>query len=676
MKFLLAFAVLTHCLFICLDAPSILGAEGKDKKGTSLKKERLPEVVVTASRVETPTSEVPASVTVIKSEDLKALGARPVSEALKKKVEGVDVVETAGFLNPTQWVSLRGMSWSQNRTAILLDGVPLNNPNSGVVKWNSISATSLDRMEVVRGPFSSLYGSSAMGGVINLITRKPTKPFGVEFSSAAGEWETFSESFSLETKKGRLGFLTDVSYLNSAGYNAAPRHLRTPFDKDRDTEQQRYMGKLFFDVTGNSSVSLGLRYSHWDYGLGRKFFFMSGENLTPTLNFERKGERIGILATLYAANEKEKITLDTSPFNFKNSVTNIDNEWYGGNLTLSASLTSWNRIVGGVETKLGWAKSVDDFKRKVRRRQGEGSQNLYGIYLEDQLRLAEGRLVFSLGGRYEWVTNFDGLSLDTDISASPTNHKSKSWSNFSPRGGVVFQATDNTLLRASIGQGFRVPTLFELYKTTRVSRTRISEANPQLGPETSTTYEIGAEHWFLPSLMGKVSFYYTEMEDFIFSVTKGKVGSDTISQGQNAGKVIIKGAEPALKYDINNNWALFGSFTYNESRFKDVPLNRVLEGNFLPYSPWQKWNLGASYKNPAVIDADVTGHFIGRQYGNDLNTQPVHNYFVADLKLSRQVNEHAGLFLNVENLLDKHYQAVKDFNAPGFFVMGGIDLKF
>ncbi|HHT9133109.1 MAG TPA: TonB-dependent receptor, partial [Candidatus Tripitaka californicus] len=282
MKFLLAFAVLTHCLFICLDAPSILGAEGKDKKGTSLKKERLPEVVVTASRVETPTSEVPASVTVIKSEDLKALGARPVSEALKKKVEGVDVVETAGFLNPTQWVSLRGMSWSQNRTAILLDGVPLNNPNSGVVKWNSISATSLDRMEVVRGPFSSLYGSSAMGGVINLITRKPTKPFGVEFSSAAGEWETFSESFSLETKKGRLGFLTDVSYLNSAGYNAAPRHLRTPFDKDRDTEQQRYMGKLFFDVTGNSSVSLGLRYSHWDYGLGRKFFFMSGENLTPT----------------------------------------------------------------------------------------------------------------------------------------------------------------------------------------------------------------------------------------------------------------------------------------------------------------------------------------------------------------------------------------------------------
>lgn len=676
MKFLLVAPVVFYCLFICLDAPSILGAEGKDKKDTSSKKERLPEVVVTASRVEMPTSEVSASVTVIKSEDLKALGAMPVSEALRKKVEGVDAPRIAGFVNPDQWISLRGMSWSQSRTAILLDGVPLNNPNSGVVKSDSISATSLDRVEVVRGPFSSLYGSNAMGGVINLITRKPTKPFGVEFSSAAGEWETFSESLSLETKRGRLGFLTDVSYLTSGGYNTAPKHLRTPFDKDRDTERQRYMGKLFFDVTENSSVSLGLRYSHWDYGLGRKFFFMSGENLSPTLNFERKGERIGILATLYAVNEKEKITLDTSPFTFKNIVTNIDNEWYGGNLTLSASLTSWNRIVGGVETKLGRVKSVDDFKRRARRRQGDGSQDLYGVYLEDQLRLAEGRLVFSLGGRHEWVTNYDGLSLDTDISASPLKPKSKIWSNFSPRGGVVFQATDNTLLRASIGQGFRAPTLFELYKTVRTSRTSISEANPQLDPETSTTYEIGAEHWFLPSLMGKVSLYYTEMDDFIFSVTTGKVGSDTISQRQNAGKVVIKGAEPVLKYDINNNWALFGSFTYNESKFQDVPSNRALEGNFLPYTPWQKWNLGASYKNPAVIDADVTGHFISRQYGNDLNTQPVPNHFVADLNLSRQVNKHAGLFLKVENLLDKHYQSIDDFNAPGFFVMGGINLKF
>lgn len=676
MKFLLVAPVVFYCLFICLDAPSILGAEGKDKKDTSSKKERLPEVVVTASRVEMPTSEVSASVTVIKSEDLKALGARPVHEALQKKVEGVDSVNIAGFLSPAQWVSLRGMSWSQNRTATLLDGVPLTSPFGGFVKWNSISATSLDRMEVVRGPFSSLYGSSAMGGVINLITRKPTRPFGVEFSSAAGEWETFSESLSLETKRGRLGFLTDVSYLNSGGYNATPRHLRTPFDEDRDTEQQRYLGKLFFDVTENSSVSLGLRYYRGDYGLGRKFFFISHETMAPTLNFERKGERIGILATLYGINEEDKVTSDTRPFNFKDSVTNTDSKWYGGNLSLSASLTPWNRIVGGVETKLSWAESVDNFKRKVRRRQAEGSQNLYGVYLEDHLRLAEGRLVFNLGGRYEWITNSDGLSLDTDISASPTRHKSKIWSNFSPRGGVVFQATDNTLLRASIGQGFRVPTLFELYKTTRVSGTRISEANPQLDPETSTTYEIGAEHWFLPSLMGKVSFYYTEAEDFIISATKGKVGRDTISQRQNIGKVIIKGAEPVLKYDIDNNWALFGSFTYNESKFREVPVNPALEGNFLPYTPWQKWNLGASYKNPAVIDAEIIGHFRSRLYANDLNTNPVHNYFVADLNLSRRVNEHAGLFLKVENLLDKHYQDVDDFNAPGLFIMGGINLKF
>ncbi|RLA92715.1 MAG: TonB-dependent receptor, partial [Deltaproteobacteria bacterium] len=132
----------------------------------------LEEVVVTATRHETPVEEVPASVTVITREQIEASSGMRVDDILRKYA-GIDVRRPSGFLSHSATVSMRGMGSMPGRTLVLLDGIPLNKADTGTVNWDLLRAEDIERIEIVRGPASALYGSNAMGGVINIITRKP-----------------------------------------------------------------------------------------------------------------------------------------------------------------------------------------------------------------------------------------------------------------------------------------------------------------------------------------------------------------------------------------------------------------------------------------------------------------------------------------------------------------------
>lgn len=667
-----AFAVL------CLATPCTVRAEGARQDVV-----KLGDVVVTATRTETPIGSVPASVTVISRDDIEKSTAQSADELLEDVV-GVFVRHPVGIgaAGTNNIVYMRGLGGKiEARVLVLKDGVPINDPQTQSVEWNEINIDDIERIEIVRGPGSALYGSNAMGGVINIITRKPAKKLKTTVEGGYGSLHTWYTAFSNSDTIGKFGYYISGRRLESDGYCETPDDKKKPGQNTADvgTKRDNYSARLTYEFDPASSLAFSGSHHRNErsgkYNLIPDFNLFTEDIDRGSLHFKKRWGGTELLATVFSADHDTSYDSARYPdYDTLQYVSKAHMEDFGGSLQVSMGLGENHILTVGTDYKQGKLDKHYDYETSVRKVKSGGKQQYLSFFLQDEMSLLNDRLICTLGGRYDWWKNFGGYSYDDTLTPRETKYEKRTDGSFDPKLGVLYHLTGKTSLRGAVGKAFRSPTLNNLYRGDWSYGFWTYRGNPDLGPEKLWSYELGIDQKWSDGFTVKTTIYQTNAKDFIYIVTTDAVNG--IREYNNIGKVRIRGVEVEADYRPAPGWFLYGNYSYNESKIREFKENTVLEGKYLPWIPKWEASIGVTYSNPRIITAGLTGHYVGVIYDDDLNKKEIGNYFTMDLKLSRKITKNLEASLEINDLTDKTYQHSTYSISPGRTVMGNLKFTF
>ncbi len=607
------------------------------------------QVVVTASKREQSLQDVPVSISVMDAKDISYRNSTTVDDALRY-VPGVNMTEYS--------VNIRGSSGysrgAGSRVLMLVDGIPFLTGDTGELNFESIPVGEVERIEVVKGASSALYGSSALGGVINVITRsigdEPQTRLrfygGIYSAPSFEEWDwgggdRFSDGQSLShsRKFDKLGLSLFVSRLADDG------HRQNDF-------KRRYNGflKLHYDLSAQEALSTTFNLMHQ-----RRASFLYWKDLRHALIPPDGQQGDGVRSTrFFASSQYTNIVSDVLSYNVKGIW--FRNDWEdtidsGTNQSKSDVLRAeiqgfWTPDKLNIVT-FGIEGSYDNVRSSLfSKRSGAG----FAAYVQDELQLFDDMKV-TAGAR------FDFQDLDSLKSVSQIN----------PKLGVVVTPVLGTTLRGSIGFGFRAPAVTEAFTSTRISGLVIVP-NPALKPEKSFSAEVGASHVLGEIALVDVALFHSEFRDLIES---GFIAS---GQGQfnNVTKARIQGAEVSIKSGFfNRNLLLDLGYTYVYPR--DVTKNDILK-----YRP-RHLAYASILARFGFVSAGVDYRFISRlDRIDDELAQIVSNgaergkTFVTDFRVSADLS-HFGYpltaTLNINNAFQYNYiELIGNMMPPRSFV--------
>ena len=651
-------------------------------------------MIVTVTRTEQRAGDAPADVTVLTRQDIDRSPSQALDDILRQ-VPGFSLFRRTSSLvgNPTiQGVSLRGIGPSgTSRALVLLDGVPINDPFGGWVYWDRIPLQGVEQVEVVRGGGSSAWGNYALGGVINIITKKPFSRAAL-FDGSYGNHNTLNLDGIVSEVQGPFRLGLEGNYFSTDGYPIVKKSDRGSIDINATSQHSTFNGRL--DLVLSPDLSFYLRGNHYDEDRGNGTALQNND--TEAGSFAtggrlRTGDGSDWSFSLYGDFQKFTSTFSTQATN-RNSETlaldqRVPSSSVGGALQWSRRFGSHLLLAGG---DFRWIEGETHEKvfnagAFLRRRDAGGQQALVGVFVQDVFTpTPQWEIVGGVRGDY-WLT-YDGFRRDTPPPAGipPSQTFANSdWLAGSPRLAALWHATPSTDLRASVYQGFRVPTLNELYRVFRV-RSDVTVANPNLVPERSTGGELGIEQRWGP-FQGRFTGYWNDVKDLVTNVTLATPLPDcppgtTCRQRQNLDLSRIRGLETELTLRPSPQWRLLASYIFTDAKVVNAPQQPGLEGKRLAQVPQHGATLGVSYENPQWLTASAMARFIGPQYEDDQNTLRLGSFWVFDLFLSRRLAKWGEIYVGIENLFNTTYSVgrssdgVVSIGAP-LLVHGGIRIS-
>ncbi len=648
----------------------------------------LGEVVVTATKFPTQIERVPGRITVITAEEIEETPFERVDE-LFQQVSGVQTNRTNGIFELSPQVTMRGLGGNEpGRTLVLIDGAPASVGDTGNMRWNRINLADIERIEVFKGPGSSIYGSNAMGGVINIITKKPDKPFEGDVSVGYGSFDTKQGSVRLGGKQaGGQGFFGQVvaTILDSDGYTSL-----TEDSRDYDNRIDRFVEEFTLNTKVGHSFDEGnffeLSHSYFDdrRGEGYKYNIDEGSHRdfdTNSLSLLYKGSHEKWQWRMNAYYQREEYFWHRD---FENSVSlytvNSDRDDYGATLSLSREIGKWSTLIFGGDIRSSSVDATDDYDESDECAKNKGKLDQYAIYLQDEFHLLDDRLVLVGGVRYDTAKFHDGAyaSNISPFDQLTTEMDDNDWQAFSPKLSARYNFTDKASIYGSYSRGFRAPILDALCRY-GIFHGRFYDANPNLENETLDSFELGGDATFFNALDLSVSAYYSRGKDFIYSVDTGETrflwGRDrSVYIMDNVTEVEIMGLDTDLTYRFNKDVNMFVHYTYNASTIEAFDERPEIEGKTLEYAPKHSVSAGINYLNP-IVNARVVFNHIGDQYTDDMNTEEIEGYETVDVKLWRELNfllPGMTASLTVQNLFDEAYLRSEDEKSPGIFAIGEI----
>jgi iron complex outermembrane receptor protein len=559
---------------------------------------------------------------------------------------------------------------------ILIDGMPLESPVAGIhLGAHALDLFDLERIEVVRGPASALYGPSAVGGVVNFLPKRWRGAPGAEVSVGAGSHDTTSVSAAVGGAWDSADFRLSASDYRTDGYVAQP-------DPDpwgsRDIAPRDGKNRKF-GLTGgvrpadNQEITFAVRNadtgSAWLGGHPNYRFDDNVESYDLGYRYDA-GEWAVFKARYRKMRQKTRILFDDEYVNGNTGsllLAEVDDRVEDSeHLDLQADLRLSRANVLTVGYTYGEGKYTSRWEDVIWGGGGESvsKSKLTGLFAQDEHHVSDALAVL-VGGRWDRY-EFAG---DTS-NGVPTGKDSKD-SVFNPRLGARYRLSEATSLYATAGSAY-VPALNFL-------KFRSGGAwldNPSLKPETSTSYEAGASHrqgnWSM-----RAALFHTDYQDKISSI---RVGAQW--QFQNIGKVAIDGLELAIEGSLGD-WRPYANYTYTDSRIKENPSDPLTVGKQVQRISPHKFNLGAIYAPSDRFYVRVSGRYVDDYYFNDRNTADALNpgHFVADAKIGWRLPtttlvRNAELSLAVNNLLDKRYREQQYEFMDGRNVWLGLSARF
>lgn len=650
----------------------------------------LKEVVVTATKTERRPDEIPGKAEVINNREIRHLPAQKPDDLLRM-VSGVNVHRNTGIYSMRPTVTLRGISGDeQGRTLVLMNGVPMNTSDEGGVNWNRLNPYSIGKIEIFKGPGSSLYGNNAMGGVINIITRKPEKGFEADAGISYGTFNTFKpELWMGGSPDKQLTWSLSGFYQSSDGYNNVPESMRS----DPDYTVPRFLkeGSLSGNISYRINELLNVEVQHDYYrdkrGEGEKIQAPDGEYRHFTTNFSRlrfsgRTERLNYDLNLYFQREAYfRLDERMRGPNYSRFDVQSDRDDYGAIFNTNYELTDHQIITAGIEYKNGRVDGGDYYVTSEDAVTNRGALRSASVYLQDEVRLLSERIRIIGGIRFDHVNFFDGeysatgSGVDYWAEYSP-DLSSHTWNAVSPRIAVRGYLEDNISAYASYSRGFRASILDDLCRSGWMW-VGPKVANPGLGPEYLDNFEGGLDLEFFGKLNVEPTVYHATGKDFLYYVATGdSLFGRPMYRRQNVTEVGINGAEMDLSYALNSYVTFRASYTWNKSSIRSFDERPGLEGKELKYTPNHRASAGMIWLNDVI----TTGLYVlykDRQYTTDDNAGEIDGYWTMDLQLSHGfLGDRMKASLMVRDLLDNEHMETSEYISPGRLISAGISYSF
>lgn len=630
------------------------------------------QVTVTATRTKELVSNTAGSVVVLPLQQLQTDAAVTLDDKLSE-IPGFSLYRRAGSraANPTtQGVSLRGVGASgASRALVLEDGFPLNDPFGAWVYWDRIPGEAVERIEVAQGGASDLYGSDALGGVVNVITRSADHS---EFSldTSYGNENTPDASFWGTLVHGRWGVDLGAEAFNTDGYVLVPEDIRGSVDTPAGSNHTNATVTVRRQLSNRASAFVRGTV----LGEARKNGTPIQTNRTHLRDVEAGVDWQSAVLGEFAVRGYGEAQLFDQNFSAiapsRNSETLTDLQRVpaqeaGFSLQWTRTEGQWQTWVAGVEGQnvRGASNELEYASGKAHTATGVGGrQNIDGLFGEDIIR-AGSRWIFTVSARFDDWQNYRALSttrpLTTTGPIQVINFPARSSTAFSPRLSALRQLTSTLSVYAAGNRAFRAPTLNELYRPFRVGNV-LTLANNGLGAERLTGAEAGMA-WTPHGrrLRVRTSFFWSKINQPIANVTLESTPSLITDQRQNLGSTRSEGIEIEAESEITPSFTLSGGYQYADARVLSFPADTALVGLFVPLIPRNALTFQASYTKPSLFTLALQGRYVGVEYDDTLNQYPLSPAFTLDLLTSHSFKNRVEVYGALENLTDQRYETAR-----------------
>lgn len=604
-------------------------------------------IIVTANRGETPLSQVGQSVTIITADDIKRRQAVAVVDLLRT-VPGVTFTRNGGIGTSTS-VNIRGADSDQ--TVALIDGVKINDPSSPGSGFNfgNLLTGNISRIEVVRGSQSVLWGSQAIGGVINVITREPTEDLTFNANAEYGWRDTGQIVGNVSGKFGPVSASVGGGYLRSDSFSAFNEALGAT---ERDG-YKNYGANAKFNIALSDAISVDLRGWYSNGKVGIDGFAPPTFAFGDTKETAETKELVGYAGLnvaffdgrfrnriAYAYTDTTRENLDVSgatpvqTFDAKGKNERLE---YQGNFEIATGYG----LTFGAETEKSSFRTAS-FGGPVSRADSR-INSFYGQLSATPL----GGLTLTAGARHDDHDTFGGK---TTFAANGV---------FSPNGGT-------TTLRGSYGEGFKTPSLFQLFS---------DFGNRTLRPESSKGWDAGITHRFLDGAIevGATWFYRNTSNQIVFiscatpltgiCVNRRFGTYDNVAQARAKGLEFGLTLKPVEALTVQANYSWIDA----ENRANGLKLAR---------RPSQSVNASIDYKWAFGLETGATVTHVDDSFDNASNTRRLDGYVLVDLRASYPITQGVSIYGRIENLFNEEYETIFRYGTPRRAAYAGVRLSF
>ncbi len=634
------------------------------------------QVTVTAYRAPLGELQSPVTTRVLSAEALSTTAAITMDDRVRQ-LPGVEMFRRSSSLvaNPTsQGISVRGLgSTSASRTLVTQDDVPLNDPIGGWIHWQEQPELAISSVELVRGGASDLYGSSAIGGVLNFITVRPSGNL-AELRSSYGSLNTYNSNALAETKHGPWGVLAAGGAVGTDGFIQIAPDQRGPIDIASNVHAQNGLldaehaaDALRLFVRGsvmNEARNNGTPYQTngtrlWRYATGADWqsahndnavlrFYGATEHYRQTFSSITNGPTPGFIPCTYRCGETPT-RYSNIPVNQLGAVAHWSRPISAGFLVLAGADVNDVRIWDREQTfaGAGTLTNLSDHQRDS------------GLYAETMWVHHEWTV--SASARMDWFQNYDGDLRVWNGSTwvqSPTQPPQLDQHLFSPRMGVSRQFLTHWAVSASGFRAFRSPTPSELYRSTQVGN-KLTLPNNALLSERATGWETGIAY-ARPWATIRTSYFFTEVNRPIVAVTTNPNSSPILLKRENLGQITSKGV--SLDFEIApQHWlSLDGGYQYAHAT---VTSGSQDLGNWIPEVARNMGTLNLRAFKPRLGTLSLLSRASGIQYDDDANLYLLHGFFRLDAYYSRNIGRRFQIFAAGENLFNRAIEVSKTPNT-------------
>ncbi len=586
---------------------------------------KVKEVIVSATKIEELVEETTSSVIIVLEDEIEAKGKEFIVDVLKDIPE-MNIAQNGGPGKLAQ-VFIRGGGPAQ--VLVLIDGVKVKSTTTGTFDFAGITANDIERIEIIKGPQSTIYGSEAMAGVINIITRKGGGDTRINLVLEGGSFETYNTSATLSGSAKKLDYRVSGSYLKTDGISIA----RDGDEKDgyknatvsaklglrpSDTLNLEFTGRYYSDRSDLDGYDYVLRQS------------------ADVLDFVQHGYHyiVSAKASLYLFDIWEQSvtfsviedTLRTrdpvTSWNNYDIITGMDTLEWQHNFYISDNVT----VTAGYENRLEKGENTGTFNKSIRN---------HAFYLNSKLSLLEDRLHLNAGVRHD-------------------DHETFGTEDTYRVGGVFNIRQADVRVKANYGTGFRAPSFNELFWPADPEWG--GGGNPDLEPEKTRSWEAGIEKDLLNRrMMLKLTYFHQKYRNLIS-------GWPPV----NIGKAEARGIETGASMKATDSLLLTAFYTYVDTEDKDT-------GQRLTRRPIDKLNVTADYSNgPVSLMASYL--YAGKAY-DDTALRNLSAYSLVNLSGSYVINKKVKLFGRIDNLFDEDYETAGGYNTPGISAFAGVKVS-